>query len=97
MPAWEAAALVVVEAELAFYVLVNAFGAPAFLDAMDELDEGHPLVGREVEVLRSVLAVAPLADQPDAIAFSRLAAIAAAGTRRKATGRSAPRWCPPPV
>jgi hypothetical protein len=30
---------------------------------MDELDEGHPLVGREVEVLRTVLPVAPLADQ----------------------------------
>jgi hypothetical protein len=49
MPAWEAAALVEIEAELAFEVLVNAFGAPAFLEAMDELDEGHPLVGREVE------------------------------------------------
>jgi len=28
---------------------------------MDELDEGHLLVGREVEVLRTVLPVAPLA------------------------------------
>src|SRR5262249_15219164 len=35
--------------------------------------------GREVEVLRSVLPVAPLADQPDAIAFSRLAAIVGGG------------------
>ena len=50
MPAWEAAALIVIEAEFAFQVLVHAFGAPALLEAMDELDEGHPLVGREVEV-----------------------------------------------
>jgi len=79
MPAWEAAALIVIEAEFAFQVLVHAFGAPALLEAMDELAEGHPLVGREVEVERRVLPVAPLADQPDAIAFSRLTAIVGSG------------------
>jgi hypothetical protein len=55
VPASEAAALEVVEAQLAFHVLVDAFGAPALLDQLHELDEGHALVRREVKVARCVV------------------------------------------
>src|SRR5262245_33718434 len=50
VPAAEAAAFEVVEAELALEVLVDALGAPSFLEEVDELHEGHALVGGEVEV-----------------------------------------------
>ena len=75
VPAAEAAAFEVIEAELAFEVLVDPLGAPPFFQEVHELDEGHALVRGEVEVERRVVVVAPLADEPDAIAAARLVAV----------------------
>src|ERR1700760_760388 len=71
MPAAEPAALEVIESELAFEILVHALGAPALLDQVHELDERHALVGGEMEVERLVFIVAPLTNQPPAIAATR--------------------------
>src|SRR5687768_13417923 len=79
VPAAEASALEVVETELTLEVLIEALGAPPFLDQVDELDEGHPLVRGEVEVTRLVLVVAPFANQPHAIATTRLASVIGSG------------------
>ncbi|HWU89015.1 MAG TPA: hypothetical protein VN253_17235 [Kofleriaceae bacterium] len=88
-PALEAALLVVIEAEFALEVLVDSFGAPVFLEELNQLDERHPLVGREMEVLRSRFTVAPLADEPDTVTSLRLATIVAVGGLEEAR-KSAP-------
>src|SRR5262245_51926320 len=75
VPAAEAAAFEMVETELAFEVLVDTLGAPSLFEQVDQLDEGHAPVGREVKVARRVVVVAPLADEPYAIAAAWLAAI----------------------
>ena len=79
MPAPKSAALEVIESQLSFHVLVDALGAPAFLDQLHELDEGHALVRREVKVVWRVVVIAPLADEPDSIAPAWLAAVIGRG------------------
>jgi hypothetical protein len=66
MPAAEFAALVVVEAEFSFEVLVGALSAPALRGDGDQGIERRVLgQRREVVVGRVGLAVAPLDEKPD--------------------------------
>ena len=70
VPAGEATALEVVEAELALEILVSTLGAPAFLDETNELFAIHDRrCGAEVEVGGPLLAIAPFEDKRDTLAL----------------------------
>src|SRR5271156_4156776 len=65
MPAAKGASLVVIEAELALEVFVDALGAPALLgDAHELLSTGRLAQPRECVVSRRLLAVRPLDQEP---------------------------------
>ena len=66
MPSWEAAALEVVQAQLALEVLVGAFGAPALLEDPDDLLSTHASWQRgEREFRRLLFTVEPLGNEPE--------------------------------
>lgn len=78
LPADVRAPLEVVQSQLALEVLVHALGAPALLDASDELFSGHRLrEGREDVVLDGTIAIGLLHHEP-----LRLAARVVAGKPR---------------
>ena len=69
VPTGESTAFVVVEAELAFEILVNPLGTPALHDQAYELLAGHLVRERAEEVVRGLrFSVAPLDQEPDRLA-----------------------------
>jgi hypothetical protein len=79
VPASEAPALKVIEAELLLEVLLDAFGVPAVLEELDEVLKRTASVREQVEVHRLCFVVAPLADEPNAISFAGLTAVVGDG------------------
>src|SRR5579871_948173 len=76
MPSDEGATLVVIEAELALELLVDALGLPALLDDAHDLLLAHTRAQRRDEELGGLpLAVGPFDDEPDRLAGLRLGAI----------------------
>ena len=92
VPASEAAALEVVEAEFVFEILVEPFGTPPLLDQVDDLDEGHALVGDEVKVAGLRVAIPPLADEPHPLTLARLMTVIGGGDHAEKSEAGAKRF-----
>ena len=80
MPASEATSLEVIQAKLAFEVLVDALGAPALLDGSNQVFHGDlPRQRCEVVLGRRRFTVGPLRDQPHVLTDRRGDAIVVKG------------------